>query len=62
MERFKITAAEAFTVLVRISQHNNRKLRDVAEELTTTGRLSTRLGSRLPERAPALFSERRCSR
>lgn len=39
MERFKITADQAFRVLVRTSQHNNRKLRDVAEELAGTGQL-----------------------
>jgi len=37
MERFKIPADRAFTVLVRASQHSNRKLRDVAEQLATTG-------------------------
>jgi transcriptional regulator with GAF, ATPase, and Fis domain len=57
MERFKITSAQAFTVLVRVSQHSNRKLRDVAEELANTGQLP---GSQAwpPERAPALSSER----
>lgn len=39
MERFKINAEQAFTVLTRVSQHNNRKLYDVAEELTRTGHI-----------------------
>jgi len=42
MERYKIDAQRAFTLLVQASQHNNRKLRDVAEELATTGRLAQR--------------------
>jgi transcriptional regulator with GAF, ATPase, and Fis domain len=39
MERFKITEDLAFRLLVRASQDTNRKLRDVAEELTATGQL-----------------------
>ncbi|GAB3881141.1 GAF and ANTAR domain-containing protein [Terrabacter terrigena] len=39
MERFKITGAQAFSILVRISQDSNRKLFDVAEELAQTGHL-----------------------
>ncbi len=39
MERFRIRADQAFSLLVRVSQDNNRKLYDVAEELTRTGRL-----------------------
>jgi GAF domain-containing protein len=37
MERYKITAEQAFTLLTHASQHHNVKLRDVAEELATTG-------------------------
>jgi AmiR/NasT family two-component response regulator len=37
MERHKITAEEAFERLRSASQHQNRKLRDIAEELATTG-------------------------
>ncbi len=37
MERYKINHGQAFQLLVRVSQHNNRKLRDVAQDLTTTG-------------------------
>ncbi|RBY87807.1 GAF and ANTAR domain-containing protein [Blastococcus sp. TF02A-30] len=37
MERFKIPAEQAFALLSRVSQDSNRKLRDVAEELTRTG-------------------------
>jgi GAF domain-containing protein len=40
IERFKITGDQAFRLLVRASQHTNRKLRDVAEELVTTGELA----------------------
>ena len=41
MERHRITADEAFAVLTRASQTSNRKLADVAEELTATGALPT---------------------
>ena len=37
MERFKLTAEQAFTVLSRISQQSNVKLRDVAQRLVDTG-------------------------
>jgi transcriptional regulator with GAF, ATPase, and Fis domain len=37
MHKQRITADEAFAQLVRVSQHLNRKLRDVAEDLTKTG-------------------------
>jgi GAF domain-containing protein len=40
MERYKITAEQAFTLLTHASQRTNVKLRDVAEELTTTGVLA----------------------
>ena len=40
MERYKITAEQAFTLLTHASQRNNLKLRDVAEELTSTGVLT----------------------
>ena len=39
MERHKLTADQAFGVLVRTSSFTNRKLRDIADELTTTGQL-----------------------
>jgi transcriptional regulator with GAF, ATPase, and Fis domain len=39
MERNKITSNEAFDLLITASQHSNRKLRDVAAELTDTGAL-----------------------
>jgi len=39
MERYQITETAAFAVLVRTSQYNNRKLRDIAETLATTGTL-----------------------
>ena len=36
MERFGITAEQAFAVLRRVSQHRNVKLNGVAEELVRT--------------------------
>jgi len=42
MERFKLTADQAFGVLVRTSSLLNRKLSDIADELTSTGRLPDR--------------------
>lgn len=39
MERYKITADRAFSVLVRTSQATNVKLRDVADHLVATGQL-----------------------
>lgn len=40
MERHQLSADQAFRVLTRVSQHENRKLREVAEDLTATGALS----------------------
>jgi GAF domain-containing protein len=40
MERLKVTADEAFLLLVEASQDTNRKLRDVAAHLAHTGTLS----------------------
>jgi GAF domain-containing protein len=37
MERYRVTSEQAFTLLTHASQRTNIKLRDVAEELTTTG-------------------------
>jgi GAF domain-containing protein len=48
MERFKITAVQAFEVLARSSSHTNRKLEDVADELCATGTLPGPHGDRLP--------------
>jgi GAF domain-containing protein len=42
MERFKLTAVQAFTVLSRTSQQTNRKLIDIAGELAETGALPHR--------------------
>jgi ANTAR domain-containing protein/GAF domain-containing protein len=39
MERYKIDSLKAFALLVRASQHSNRKLRDIAAELALTGEL-----------------------
>jgi hypothetical protein len=41
MEREKVTAEEAFELLRKTSQKVNRKLRDLAEELATTGAIPT---------------------
>jgi GAF domain-containing protein len=37
MERYKVTAEQAFVLLTHASQRSNVKLRDVADELTSTG-------------------------
>jgi AmiR/NasT family two-component response regulator len=37
MERHKLTAAQAFGVLAQVSMEMNRKLVDIAAELTDTG-------------------------
>ena len=39
MERYKIDGGRAFDLLARLSQHTNRKLRDVASDLVFTGEL-----------------------
>ena len=41
MERYKITAQQAFLVLTRASSSSNRKLREVAEDLTSSGEITT---------------------
>jgi GAF domain-containing protein len=40
MERYKITADQAFALLAKVSQDTNRKLHEVAEYLTDTGVLA----------------------
>jgi hypothetical protein len=40
MERHRLTAEQAFGVLARISQEMNRKLVDIARELTDTGTMA----------------------
>ena len=42
MERFRLTALQAFDALSRVSQETNRKLVDIAAELTETGALPAR--------------------
>jgi GAF domain-containing protein len=42
MERHKLTADQAFQVLVRSSMQTNRKVRDIADQLVTTGGLPLR--------------------
>ncbi len=37
MERHKITDKQAFELLLRASRNTNRKLRDIAEEVASTG-------------------------
>lgn len=41
MERYKLTADQAFDLLITASQHTHQKLRDIAEQLTSTGELVT---------------------
>ena len=41
MERHKVTADQAFAMLVQVSQHSNTKLRDIAERLVHSGMLPT---------------------
>ncbi|MFI5728808.1 GAF and ANTAR domain-containing protein [Kribbella sp. NPDC051587] len=43
MERYDLDGDRAFEVLKRYSQHNNRKLRDVAQELIDTRKLPGRV-------------------
>ena len=45
MERHKLSAAQAFTLLTTVSQHRNVKLRDIAEELASSGQLIGPRGS-----------------
>ena len=40
MERHKLTADQAFRLLVRASQTTNRKLHEIADELTRTGHVA----------------------
>lgn len=51
MERHRVTAAQAFAMLVRVSQHRNVKLREVADELVHSGRLDEARSA--PEPGPA---------
>ena len=39
MERYRLDGDAAFATLVRLSQHTNRRLREVSAELVDTGRL-----------------------
>ena len=39
MERYKLDDRQAFDVLIAASQHTHRKLREIADELRTTGEL-----------------------
>lgn len=41
MERYKLTPDQAFTLLARAGSATNRKIRDIAEEITTTGDIPT---------------------
>lgn len=41
MERHKVSGDEAFHMLVAVSQHLHRKLRDLADELARTGEIRT---------------------
>lgn len=48
MERHHLSADQAFRVLARVSQQENRKLREVAEELSTTRALTALLDQGKP--------------
>ena len=49
IERHKLTPDQAFELLVRVSQHRNTKLRDVADRLVQSGHLdSPEIGTRSP--------------
>ena len=39
MERYKLSADQAFQLLAQASMHANRKVRDIAEHLVLTGEL-----------------------
>lgn len=39
MERHRMTAEQAFHELRRVSQHTNRRLADIAEQVALTGQL-----------------------
>jgi AmiR/NasT family two-component response regulator len=39
MERYGLTSDAAFATLLRVSQDNNRKVHDLAEELVAKGRV-----------------------
>lgn len=48
IERHKVTADQAFRLLVEASMHTNRKVRDLAEDLVLTGELAARTQSPVP--------------
>jgi GAF domain-containing protein len=50
IERHKLTADQAFRLLVESSMHTNRKVRDVAENLVLTGELTLTPPTRRPPR------------
>jgi hypothetical protein len=56
MERYKMSADQAFQLLSQASMHANRKVRDIAEHLVLTGELPgpppRRAGSRSVPRPP----------
>jgi GAF domain-containing protein len=54
MERERITSGEAFDILRRASQHLNRKLRDVAQDLVDTGERPTTGRPPSPDIQPSL--------
>jgi GAF domain-containing protein len=51
MERYKVTDDMAFTLLSHASQHHNIKLRDIADELVSTGSLRRTSAELLPPRS-----------
>ena len=54
MERYRLTPDQAFSLLVRVSQHTHVKVRDLAQQLSLTGQLdvATSSGGPRPPRHP----------
>ncbi len=48
IERYKLTAEQAFRLLADASMHTNRKVRDVAGDLVLTGELALPPSARRP--------------
>jgi transcriptional regulator with GAF, ATPase, and Fis domain len=58
MERHRLTADQAFTVLVRASQHTNLKLPEIARRLAETGELTSRPRPERPGGGPDAAGDR----
>lgn len=51
MERYQMNSHQAFLLLVRASQNRNQKLRDLAEELATSGTIAGITATKAPRKA-----------